>query len=328
MFSRVLDELAQRRIERVQVITRQLPQLDLKTRALVPGKEVHGFLVPGGAEVAPVQRAIDAQQDVQVQVPVAARGERRLDRGQVALDGRELFSDSREVFEDQPQVHGQIAGRDIRPGHHAGVDPARAALLLPDLHRFLVALHQAALFGARTVRAQQRHAALRVPGNHDLAGAAIDTPGATVPAGTQLEGMVRGQQRVVFEVAGELLTDRAALAKAGVRAVAALVDVRIDVGAVRGHGARLRRVGGQRIERAVWWRQPVRQAIGKWMRCHPGGYEFSQGGVHRSWRACPCIAPLQCTTPSVHAAREGGLFFSCHMNFQRAQQSAATIAAR
>lgn len=72
MFGRVLDELAQCCIERVQVVARQLPQINLKTRALVPGEEVHGFLVPCGAEVGPVQRTVYAQQDIQVQVPIAA----------------------------------------------------------------------------------------------------------------------------------------------------------------------------------------------------------------------------------------------------------------
>lgn len=186
MFSRVLDQLAQRLIERVQVIPWQLPKLDLEARALVPGKEVHGFFVPGGAEVRPMQRTLDAQQNIQMQIPVATLRERRLDRRQVPLDRWECLGDSREVLEDQPQVHGQIAGCDIRPGHHTGMDTARLALLLPDLHRFLVALHQAALLRARAVRTEQRHAAFRVPGDHHLAGAAIDTPGATVAAGAQL----------------------------------------------------------------------------------------------------------------------------------------------
>lgn len=239
---------------------------------------MHGLPVPGRAQVAPVQRPFNAQHHVQVQVPVAARGQWRFDCRQVTLDRREGARDLGEFLKDQAQVLGQIARCDIWPGEHAGMNAAGLALLLPAFHRVFVAAHQAALLGARAVRAQQRHAALAVPGNHQLAGAAIDTPGAAVPAGAQLQLVVFCQQRVALDVVGELLADGAALAEGSARAVACLVDVRIDVGAVRGHQARGRRIGRQRIERAVRWREPVWQAIRVRIRGHPGDGDFVECG--------------------------------------------------
>lgn len=108
-----------------------------------------------------------------------------------------------------------------------------------------------------------------------------------MPAGTQLECVILREEFILREVAGELFTDGATLAKTGARAIACLVHVRIDLGAARGHGARGGRVGRQRIERAVRRREPVWQALRKRMRSHPLADEIPQGGVHQSLPCTP-----------------------------------------
>lgn len=234
-----------------------------------------------------------------MQVPVAARGERRLDGRDVALDRREDARDAAEPVEDLSELRGELAGCDIRPGEHARVDPPRPASLLPSHHWFLVAPHQAALFGARAVRAQQREAALGIPGDHQAAALGLEAPGAAVATSAELEGVLLREERMLLKVARQLLADGAALAKTGLGAVARGVHVRVDVGACHDNGRTRGRIRRQILEGTARRCQPVRQALRKRVRRHPAGYECSQGGVHRSLRTpyAPFFAQLLVSRP-------------------------------
>ena len=86
---------------------------------------------------------------------------------------------------------------------------------------------------------------------------------------------------MLFDVARQALTDRAALSECGCRAVRGLVEIGIDIGAsVRHHGG-LRRVRRHRIDAPIWRHQPFRQTLRERMGNHPPRDESAEGGLHQ-----------------------------------------------
>ena len=163
VFDWIFDLFAQLAIELRIVVAVELAQVHLKTDFLVTREEVPRLLVPGVAELSPMEGTVDQHQRIEVQIPIAGGGERRLHRDRLTLERRKLFTQLGVLDEHAPHEGRELAGRHVRPGDDGLVDPARAPPFHPFHHRLFVVTHQATLFLARAVRAQHGVSTLHVP---------------------------------------------------------------------------------------------------------------------------------------------------------------------